>query len=118
VIVEKMGTASLSADLTRTVSSDDSEPGRGTFRLYLPRGDETGLIVEDNVQLRRAAVRQLTASGNTTADNLAVALRVLAVEDHVDRLFIDVVMPREMDGIDDLTGQATRLPSTLRVWGR
>jgi signal transduction histidine kinase/ActR/RegA family two-component response regulator len=112
-----------------------SEPGRGsTFRLYLPRGevtgsgpvstdlrpaaggDETVLVVEDNAQLRRAAVRQLTALGYTTfeAENAEAALPILAGEDRVDLLFSDVVMPGEMDGID-LAQQAAHLYPTLRV---
>jgi signal transduction histidine kinase/CheY-like chemotaxis protein len=113
-----------------------SEPGRGsTFRLYLPRGegnasepiasadllpavggDETVLVVEDNAQLRCAAVRQLTALGYTTfeVENAEAALHTLAREDCVHLLFTDVVMPGEMDGID-LARHATQLYPTLPV---
>jgi len=113
-----------------------SEPGRGsTFRLYLPRGpvngsepvvstgprpavggDETVLVVEDNAQLRRAAVRQLKSLGYMTyeAENAEAALPILAGEDVVDLLFSDVVIPGETDGIE-LAQEATRLHPTLRV---
>jgi PAS domain S-box-containing protein len=113
-----------------------SEPGRGsTFSLYLPRceanvlgpvvsaescapdgGDEVILVVEDNEQLRRAAVRQLTALGYTVyqVDNAQAALHILASGKHVHLLFTDVVMPGEMDGID-LARRATIQQGTLRV---
>jgi PAS domain S-box-containing protein len=113
-----------------------SEPGRGsTFRLYLPRGpvngaelvvsagprpavggDETVLVVEDNVQLRRAAVRQLKALGYVTyeAENAEAALLILEGKDVMDLLFSDVVMPGDMDGIE-LAHEATRLHPKLRV---
>jgi PAS domain S-box-containing protein len=98
-----------------------SEPGVGTtFRLYLPRadklqaaaadkaeaapraagGNETVLVVEDNVAMRRIVVRQLTELGYRVveADSGATARDILERET-VDVLLTDIVMPGELDGI-------------------
>ena len=52
------------------------------------------LVVEDNAQLRQAAVRQLAQLGYRVleAEHAAAALAILSGE-HVDLLFTDVVMP-------------------------
>jgi CheY-like chemotaxis protein len=95
--------------------SVDSEPGRGTtFRLYFPAvagpssprpaaespelrgGDETVLLVEDDVSLRRTAKRVLTKYGYTvvTATDGAEALVLLRTgATHPDLVISDVVMP-------------------------
>jgi|GEM_PF-3248091 len=98
-----------------------SEVGHGTtVRLYLPRSDEavaaaraspTGLmkgrgerilVVEDNVDVRRVAVRQLSELGYQVveADTGAAGLEVLAMDHGVDLVFSDVVMPGGMTGIE------------------
>jgi PAS domain S-box-containing protein len=112
-----------------------SEPGLGTtFRLYLPSnaaggtlsagplelepvagGDETVLLVEDNVQLRQATVRQLAELGYRVleAEHAAAALAILSGQG-VDLLFTDVVMPGSMDGLD-LAHHALSLRPGLKV---
>jgi PAS domain S-box-containing protein len=98
-----------------------SEVGRGTtFRLYLPRADETAraaesdaaeswpargggetiLVVEDNPKLRRVVVKQLTELGYRVleAENARSALNVLESGGAIDLLFTDIVMPGETDG--------------------
>jgi PAS domain S-box-containing protein len=99
-----------------------SEPDHGTtVRIYLPRatasgvveyvvpahtapaaaGSETVLVVEDNEQLRRTAVAQLTALGYRVlqAQDGHAALKILERgDDGVDLLFSDVVMPGGIDG--------------------
>jgi two-component system cell cycle sensor histidine kinase/response regulator CckA len=113
-----------------------SEPGEGsTFRIYLPcirvavapeivpaepqpmmGGSEMVLVVEDNVPLRRATVRQLTELGYQVreAEDAAAALVILASGDRVDLLFSDVVMPGKMDGLD-LAQLATRARRGLKA---
>jgi signal transduction histidine kinase/ActR/RegA family two-component response regulator len=113
-----------------------SEPGVGTtFRLYLPRshigtatevgpvaqqpvngGDETILVVEDNIQLRLVAERQLTRLGYRVhgAENATVALEILTSDEGVDLLFTDIVMPGTMDGLD-LADLAARLRPRLKI---
>ncbi|HEY3948784.1 hybrid sensor histidine kinase/response regulator [Phenylobacterium sp.] len=98
-----------------------SEVGHGTtVRLYLPRSEEAAetvkapaagpmkgrgervLVVEDNVDVRRVAVRQLTELGYqiVEADNGVAGLEVLAQDHGVDLVFTDVVMPGGMTGIE------------------
>jgi PAS domain S-box-containing protein len=96
-----------------------SEPGLGTtFRLFLPRADgdaaaapgdlakdmplganETILVVEDNVALRRVVVRQLGELGYRVleADDALGAIDALKMS-AVDLVFTDVIMPGGMDG--------------------
>lgn len=98
-----------------------SEPGIGTtFRLYLPRAGagsqapeaaavvaprsgrgERVLVVEDNLGLRRVAVRQLRELGYETVEAESTAAAVAALEDGgADLVFSDVVLPGGADGFD------------------
>ncbi len=114
-----------------------SEPGVGTtMRLYLPRsmasesaapvkivdeadfpvGNETILIVDDEVDLLQLADQYLSDLGYRThlAENAEQALKVLAKEEGIDLLFSDVVMPGRMNGYE-LAQRATELKPGLRV---
>ena len=96
-----------------------SEVGVGTtFRLYLPRafaearppdapsarmprgGNQTVLVVEDSVGMRRIVLRQLAELGYRTleAENATAALELLQREP-VDLLFTDIVMPGKINGL-------------------
>jgi PAS domain S-box-containing protein len=108
-----------------------SEAGHGTtFRLYLPRataamdaaatqptpapergGRETILAVEDNADLRRVVVRQLTDLGYRVleADHAAAAVKALESQP-VDLLFTDIVMPGGVNGYDLARSAASRWP--------
>ena len=99
-----------------------SEVGVGTtFRLFLPRAREPGLVeeetiiaavplgqgekilvVEDNDSIRRLATRMLTQLGYqpTAVSNVADALSYLSGGQRVDLLFTDIVMPGKVDGLD------------------
>jgi PAS domain S-box-containing protein len=98
-----------------------SEVDHGTtVRLYLPRSEEAVeaakapaagpvkgrgervLVVEDNTDVRRVAVRQLTELGYQVleADNGAAGLEALAADHGVDLVFSDIVMPGGMTGIE------------------
>jgi PAS domain S-box-containing protein len=114
-----------------------SEVGFGTtIKLYLPRaapaelptetpapkrdqnlaGRETILVVEDNVAVRRVAVRVLEGLGyrvRQAADGHA-ALAMLRQADPIDLLFTDIVMPNGVSGLD-VFAQARQLHPDLRV---
>jgi PAS domain S-box-containing protein len=99
-----------------------SEEGVGTtFRLYLPRttepldtkeraaravasdrgNDELILVVEDNLALRRVAVRQLTELGYRIVEAGTTQEALTIIESGtVDLVFTDVVLPGGMDGFE------------------
>jgi CheY-like chemotaxis protein len=100
-----------------------SEPGRGTtVRIYLPRaadfdaqvseskhdertiprGDETVLVVEDDAQVRQYVVRQLRLLGYQVlqAADGPSALALLKSTPGVQLLFVDVIMPGGMNGLE------------------
>jgi signal transduction histidine kinase len=91
-----------------------SEPGRGTtFKIYLPRvraaardetgaraatprGSETILLVEDDVQVRAVASRILSRGGWTVLESASAADAVRIAREHpapIDLLLTDVIMP-------------------------
>ena len=65
-------------------------------------GRDRILVVEDQPEVRQAAVRLLKALGHVTveADQAAAALEILERDDHFDLLFTDIVMPGSMNGVD------------------
>jgi CheY-like chemotaxis protein len=83
----------------------------GTFNA---RG-ETVLVVEDNLSLRRIAVRQVRELGYRVleADNATAALKVLE-RARADVLFTDIVMPGGMTGFELARSAQERWPN-LRV---
>ena len=67
----------------------------------MPRGSETILVVDDNEAMRHAAVAQLISLGYRTieAPDGATALAILEkVDEHLDLMLTDVVMPGGLDG--------------------
>jgi two-component system cell cycle sensor histidine kinase/response regulator CckA len=122
----------------------DSEPGRTTFRIFLPRhtptadeiaasapaeskaaaapaADLTGqgkiLLVEDEEGLRALNARGLASRGYTVleASNGVDAIEVLEREGHVDLVVSDVVMP-EMDGPSLLKELRSRDPNVKVIF--
>lgn len=107
-----------------------------TFRLYLPRsaasspestpeperksiapkGRESILIVDDEVDLLQLADQYLTELGYTTkkAINAMEAMKILKGNEKFDLLLSDVVMPGGMNGYE-LAEQATKLDPELKV---
>jgi len=115
----------------------ESEEGHGTaIRIYLPRaeagieskatisysrasvpeGNETVLVVEDEVAVRRIAVEILSTLGYhiLEAGTAAEALAVLEDHDNIDVMFSDVLMPGGMTGIE-LARQVHKSYPNLKV---
>ena len=112
----------------------DSKQGAGTtFRLYLPRvnetiqaadtpgeqpdeklpaGNETILLVDDEESLRELAEEVLAGLGYRvlTAVNGQQALDILTKEAHIDLLFSDVIMPGDLNGYELAERATTDLP--------
>ncbi len=65
-------------------------------------GHDRILVVDDQPEVRQAAVRLLKALGHVTveADQASAALEILEQDDHFDLLFTDIVMPGSMNGVD------------------
>jgi len=115
-----------------------SEQGHGTtVKLYLPqasctpeldedaprtesaeswRGDETILIVEDDLLVREYVMTQIERLGyrTLTAGNAAEALEIIDGPEHIDLLFTDVIMPGGMNG-RQLATEAVKRRSGLKV---
>jgi PAS domain S-box-containing protein len=113
-----------------------SEVGHGTsVKIYLPRssglqetaseaevsanvrgGNETILVVEDDVLVRKYVVTQIASLGYGTlqAANAAEALKLVESGVPIDLLFTDVIMPGGMNG-RQLVETATKLRPALRV---
>jgi PAS domain S-box-containing protein len=113
-----------------------SEVGHGTsVKIYLPRasglqetaseaeassnvrgGNETILVVEDDVLVRKYVITQIASLGYGTlqAANAAEALRLVESGVPIDLLFTDVIMPGGMNG-RQLVEAATQLRPALRV---
>jgi signal transduction histidine kinase/CheY-like chemotaxis protein len=114
-----------------------SEQGHGTtVKLYLPqascspemdadapladlsvadswRGDETILIVEDDLLVRDYVVTQIKRLGyrTLTAGDATEALAIIDGPDHIDLLFTDVIMPGGMNGRQLATEAVKRRPA-------
>jgi PAS domain S-box-containing protein len=113
-----------------------SEVGHGTsVKIYLPRssglqetaseaevaanvrgGNETILVVEDDVLVRKYVITQIASLGYGTlqAANAAEALKLVDSGVPIDLLFTDVIMPGGMNG-RQLVDAAMKLRPALRV---
>jgi PAS domain S-box-containing protein len=113
-----------------------SEVGHGTtVRLYLPRAERnevaeerpavgdisappgvTVLVVEDNDDVRKLVVRQLTEFGYAVraASNAAAALEILEHEPRIDLLFTDIIMPGGMLGTE-LAAEVRRRRPAIKI---
>jgi CheY-like chemotaxis protein len=116
-----------------------SEPGHGTtVKLYLPRsqraaveesqppavlprGDATILVVEDDTDVRRVAVAQLTDLGYRVLDaaDAEAGLKVFTERSDIDLLLTDVVLPGRLRGRDlaDLVRRASPRTQILFMSG-
>lgn len=73
---------------------------------------ETVLLVEDDAKLRRSTVRHLVDLGYRVfeASDAKAAVVVLEINNAIDLLFSDVVMPGGMDGVDLVEWAVGRRP--------
>ncbi|HEY5209401.1 MAG TPA: CHASE3 domain-containing protein [Stellaceae bacterium] len=116
-----------------------SEPGTGTnVKLYLPRsqravveepqapvmlqrGTATVLVVEDDVDVRRIAVAQLTDLGYHVLDaaDAEAGLKIFTETGDIDLLLTDVVLPGRLRGRDlaDLVRRASPQTKILFMSG-
>ncbi len=85
-------------------------------KAQLPRGWETVLAVDDELDLLLLAQQYLEDLGYTvlTATNSHQALGILAEKPNIDLLFSDVVMPGDINGFE-LAEQASTLYPQLKV---
>ena len=97
-------------------SKAPKEPVQGQGNETMPRGNETVLVVEDDLFVRTYAVRCLQSLGYAViaAVDGNDALQRLRSDIHIDLLFTDVVMPGGMNGWE-LADRAQRARPGLPV---
>ena len=102
--------------LPRSQHEDQRRQTTDEEAASLPRGTETLLVVDDEIELLEVAKTQLEGLGYRvlTASNGEQALERLAEEPSVALLFSDVVMPGGMNGYE-LAEQATAAYPGLKV---
>jgi len=98
--------------LPRAVEAGATAPDPMLSVPALPGGRETILLVEDNDEVRAAAIRQLTDLGYRVraAANGPAGLALLDADDAVDLLFTDIVMPERMTGYELAQAVRARRP--------
>jgi len=85
------------AATTQIATEDQSQQSTNN----VPRGNKTILVVEDNKNVRRFAVRSLESLGYHVleTDNSDTAMEILATEGHtIDLLFSDISIPGNKNG--------------------
>jgi PAS domain S-box-containing protein len=102
--------------LPRSTAPESAAIVQNADAADLPTGNETILIVDDEVDLLQLADQYLSELGYRTrlAENAAQALEILAGDEKFDLLFSDVVMPGGMNGYE-LAQQATQQRPDLKV---
>jgi len=103
--------------LPRSTASEDVQAVNSSDeKIDLPTGNESILIVDDEVDLLHLASQYLTELGYRTqlANNARQALEILANDNDFKLLFSDVVMPGGMNGYE-LAQRATEKNPELKV---
>ncbi|NOZ37580.1 MAG: response regulator [Gammaproteobacteria bacterium] len=102
--------------LPRSSANESVNVMSNSDEAIFPRGRETILIVDDEIDLLKLAEHYLNDLGYQThlAENGLQALEILAKEEGVDLLFSDVVMPGGMNGYE-LAQQATEFWPHIKV---
>jgi PAS domain S-box-containing protein len=99
-----------------TAETTETAPLPAAAPSQLPRGDETILVVEDNVAVREVVVTQLESLGYRVvpAEDGPAALRLLAETTGIELLFTDLVMPNGLSG-RQLAEEVARLRPGVRI---
>jgi PAS domain S-box-containing protein len=102
--------------LPSSTASESTVITNNNQQTKLPTGNESILIVDDEVDLLQLASQYLSDLGyrTRTAENATQALKILAQDKKFDVLFSDVVMPGDMNGYE-LAQQATLQQANLKV---
>jgi CheY-like chemotaxis protein len=90
------------------VSADEPAPAQNDA----PKGGEAVLVVDDNVELRHVAARQLTGLGYrvSEAGDGPAALALIDQGGTFDLLFTDIGLPKGMNGFELAALARRRLP--------
>jgi len=101
--------------LPRTIEEQDVQINEEQEQLEQLGGDETILIVDDEVALSEAAKEYLQILGYQTlvANSTKEALNILSKNDSIDLIFSDVVMPGA-DGFE-LSFAAVKLKPSIKI---
>jgi PAS domain S-box-containing protein len=96
----------------RSVSVSQAKPLSHEEIVIIPKGTETILVVDDEKELVSVAEEILRELGYTIicAYNADEALKALAINNSIDLVFSDVVMPGLMDGFELAAAVSTRYP--------
>ncbi|MGK0272623.1 MAG: CheY-like chemotaxis protein, partial [Cocleimonas sp.] len=96
----------------RSVSVSQAKPLSHEEIVLIPKGTETILVVDDEKELVSVAEEILRELGYTIicAYNADEALKALAINNSIDLVFSDVVMPGLMDGFELAAAVSTRYP--------
>ncbi len=102
--------------LPRFIDKSENHKPSIKYKIPLPRGDETVLVVDDEEDLLKLARDYLETVGYTvvTATSGLQALEVLSERSGIDLLFSDAIMPGGINGYE-LAEQATSLYPELKV---
>ena len=102
--------------LPRTTATESTSEHINIQDIYLPIGNESILIVDDETDLLDLAAQYLSELGYHVhkAKSAAQALEILSNNEDIDLLFSDVVMPGGMNGYE-LAQQSTQLRPNLQV---
>jgi signal transduction histidine kinase len=107
---------SIDLHLPRFTGQDSKSAKSRRTNESIPTGSETVLVVEDDPLMRDHTVQLLQTLGYTvlSAANANAALEILRLQQPLDLLFSDVVMPGGMDG-QHLAEEAVQLRPELKV---
>jgi len=107
-----MGTT-FSMHLPRAKNMPKQSPNANKVDTLLPTGNETILIVDDEVELASVARSILDTLGYTTicVSSGNEAMRVLENNSAIDLVFSDIVMPGGMSGLDLADAMAMQYPA-------